>query len=187
MKIKEVYDIINAELGGPLAADGYKKKAAKGRPLWVKPHGKRFQMIHFFGDKYPYERLLGGKFGMKAALGDGPKMTDDDWNNASCLMDMLDDEGLRQLTTVRDSIINKILAQEKTGLTEDDKVLLGPFFRFLRDDLRKPFREGFEEYLPYLDRTDVEEWCHCIGKMLPAIEAFLRNSGESGGEVRVRR
>jgi hypothetical protein len=187
MKIKEVYDIIDAELGECLSAAGYKKKAAKGRPLWVKPHGKQFQMIHFFSDKYPYERLLGGQFGVKAVVGNGPKMTDDDWNNASCLMDILDDEALQQLTAVRDSIINKILEQEQAGMTEDDKVLCGPFFRLLRLDLRHPYRKGVEEYLPYLDRTDVAEWCHCIGRMFPGIDAFLRNSGEAGGEVRIRR
>jgi hypothetical protein len=175
MKIKEVYDIIDAELRTCLAATGYKKKAAKGRPLWVKPHGKQFKLLSFFGDKYPYERLLGGQFGMKAVVGDGPKMSDDDWNSACCLMDILDEDTLQQLTAVRDSIIKKILEQEQTELTDDDKVLCGPFFRLLRLDLRHPYRRGFEEDLLYLDKTDVEEWCHLIGRMLPGIDAFLSN------------
>jgi len=179
MKIKEVYDIIAAELGRCLAATGYKKKAAKGRPLWVKSYGKQFQMIHFFGDKYPYERLLGGKFGMKAAVGNGPKMTDHDWNNAYCLMDILDDQALQQLTAVRDTIIRKILEQEQAEMTDDDKVIFGSFFRLLRLDLRHPYQKGSEDYLPYLDKTDVEEWCHWIERMMPGIDAFISNPGKA--------
>jgi hypothetical protein len=174
MKIKEVYEIMDSELGSWLLANGYKKKAGRGRPLWVKPIGKRYQLIHFFGDPIShYERPFGGEFGMKAILGNKPEMSADNWNHARCLMGILDDHGLKRMTALRDKILRKILRQKQQDMSEFERVVFRSMKASFKWKLDDPYQSNWEEYFPYLDSADVKEWCRFIKGMLPKMDEAI--------------